>query len=150
MILNSVIAALVTAFRTAVSPTSVVDGPVPTSVNKSEYVLVGSTGDEGENGATVDLTLSDLGPGTWHDESGLVVCSAWSWSGGTDLAAKRATALQLATSCTAAVHMDRGLGGLLVAPGLAQTSDLGLLVQQTDKGGLCRVTFTVTYSHLNT
>lgn len=149
MILDSVIAALVSAFDEAVTPT-VFDGPVPPAVNKGDFVLVGSTSEDGEDGASGDLILSDLGPGTWHDESGEVVCSAVSWSGGTDIAARRAAATQLATQCTTAVHADRTLGGLLTEPGLAQVSTFAYLVRQSAEGVFCRVTFTVTYSHLNT
>lgn len=149
MILHSVIAALVTRFNTAVTPTAY-DGPVPAAVNDPDYVLVGSTGEDGEDGATVDLELSDLGPGNWHSESGEVVCAAVSWSGGKDVDARRAVASQLAADCAASVHSDRTLGGLLDGDGLAQVSGFRYRAHQFAEGALVRVTFSVTYSHLNT
>lgn len=149
MILHDVIAALVTRFDAAVTP-SVYDGPVPPAVNKQDYVLVGSAGEDGEDGATVDLELSDLGPGNWHSETGDITCSAWSWSGGTDVSARRSTATQLAEDCAAAVHTDRTLGGLLDGDGLAQVGAFQYRAHQFAEGALVRVTFSVTYSHLNT
>lgn len=148
MILNAVVLALVDLFDTAVSAT-VYDGPVPTSVNESSFVLVGSTGDD-DDGAFVETELSTLGDGTWIDEAGEVVCSAWSWSGGTDLAAHRVIAGGLAADCAAAVAADRTLGGLLVAPGLAQVSAFQYQPRQTTEGAICRFTFSVTYRHVNT
>lgn len=148
MILNSVIASLVTVFDTAVS-VDVYDGPVPTSVNKSDFVLVGSTGEE-DDGAVVELALSDTGPGTWFDETGEVVCSVWSWSGNTDLAARRVAAAANAVACINAVKANRTLSGLLVAPGLAEVSVLNYQPRQTSEGAICRFTFNVSYRHLVT
>lgn len=148
MILDDVIAALVARFDAAVTAT-VYDGPVPTAVNKGNFVLVGATGDEGDIGATVDQTLSTLGPGTWLEEVGEIVCSFWSWDGGTDVAARRTAALANANACAAAVHEDRQLGGLIVPPGIAEVSAFSYQAQQTNKGALCRITFSVTYRHTN-
>lgn len=148
MILNSVIAALVALFDAAVSA-SVFDGPKPAAVNKGDFVLVGSNGEEGDVGATVDQSLSDLGPGTWLEEVGEVVCSFWSWSGGTDTAARRTAAFNLATACADAVAADRRLGGLIVGPGIAEVSALSYQSQQTADGAICRFTFSVTYRHTN-
>lgn len=148
MILNSVILALVDLFDASVTAT-VYDGPVPSSVNKGEFVLVGSTGED-EDGAFVETELSTLGAGDWIEETGEVVCSAWSWSGGTDLTAKRVAAAALAADCAAAVAADRTLGGLLVAPGLAQVSAFQYQPRQTTDGAICRFTFSVTYRHVNT
>lgn len=148
MILDDVLQALVALFDAAVS-VPVHDGPVPQSVNSGEFVLVGSTGDD-EDGAVVDIELSTLGPGDWFDESGEIVCSAWSWSGGTDLAARRAAALALASACASAVAADRTLGGLLEAPGLAQTQVFRYEPRQTSEGAICRIVFSVTYAHVNT
>lgn len=149
MILEQVIAALVSMFRLAVS-VDVFDGPVPTSVTKGDFVLVGANGDDGDIGATVEQTLSDLGPGTWLEETGEIICSFWSWSGTTDIAARRGAASALAMSCADAVAADRRLGGLIEGPGIAEVSALSYQAQQTKEGAICRFSFSVTYRHLIT
>lgn len=149
MILDDVILALKSRFDTALS-VDVYDGPYPPAVNKGDFVLVGSSGEDGIDGAAVDLTLSDLGPGDWLDEAGEVVCSSWSWSGHPDIPARRAAAAGNAVACVQAVREDRTLGGLLVAPGLAEVSVLTYEPRQTAEGAICRFTFSVTYRHVNT
>lgn len=148
MILEEVIAKLLEMFRTA-SAVDVYDGPVPPAVNKQRYILVGSSAED-EDGATVTQELSNLGPGEWHDEAGEVICSFWSWSGGTQIATVRADALELANFCADAIHADRTLDGVLVPPGLAEVSDYRLRMSQTSSGAMCRVSFTVNYAHLST
>jgi hypothetical protein len=149
MILDTVIDRIGTLFAATVAPVQVFDGPKPPSVNSNRYVLVGSEGDETGDAATVSLEPSDLGPGTWLDESGEITCSAWSWSGGTDIAARRGEALDLAESCVTALQGDRTLTGLLIAPGVV-VSELRYLPVQFNTGPLVRVSFTVAYSHTNT
>lgn len=149
MILNDVIAALKTSFDAAVSPTEVHDVPSPNLVNLKRFVVIGSEGEDAD-GATVDLVPSTLGPGTWTDETGDIVCSAWSAAGGTDLAARRNEAAADAEACVAAVVADRTLGGLLEGAGRATVSALRYRSVQTPKGAFCRFSFTVSYGHLNT
>ena len=147
MILGDVITRLVTLYDAAV--TSVVfDGPRPDAASQSRYVLVGSDA-EGDDGASADLEPSTLGPGTWWDERGEVVCSAWSHYGGADLVTCRSQALSDAKACLAAVHNDRTLNGLLLRPG-ATTSGVTISARQTTSGALVRVTFTVAYQALVT
>ena len=148
MILEDVIAKLLELFAPAAG-VDVYDGPVPTAANKDRYVLVGSSAED-EDGATVTSELSNLGPGQWHDEAGQIVCSAWSSSGGTRMQDVRRDALELANRCVDAIYADRTLGGVLTPPGLAEVTDHRCLMRQMTSGALCRVTFTVTYSHLNT
>jgi hypothetical protein len=148
MILEEVVSRLVTMFDAAVS-VRVFDGPVATAASNETFVAVGSSGED-EDGIVVDLVLSDLGPGGWVDESGEIVCSAWSWSGGTDVASRRAAAVALAVTCANTVRADPQLSGLLVKPGRADVSAVQVRSQQTDKGALCRASFTVAYSHLST
>lgn len=147
MILGDVIARLVTLYGNAV--TSVVfDGPKPEAVNQPRYVLVGSDG-EGDDGASADLEPSGTGPGSWWDERGEVVCSAWSHYGGRDVTTCRTQALADAEACLAAVHADRSLTGLLNTPG-ATTSGVTVSARQTSSGAIVRVTFTVAYTALVT
>lgn len=147
MIIGEVISRLVSLCGAATT-SAVFDGPRPESANQPRYVLVGSDA-EGDDGASADLEPSDTGPGTWWDERGEIVCSAWSHYGGTDLATCRSQALSDAEACLAAVHADRTLGGLLLRPG-ATTSGVTISSRQTPSGALVRVTFTVAYQALVT
>lgn len=142
-VLGQVITALVSTFTTANPTATVIDGPRPSSDRPPLFILVGSTGDEDDD-ATTDDTLSDMGPGTWHDESGEVFCSAWAWTGDTDPAGVRASALAAYAACRDAVAADRTLGGILQLPGLAQVSNMRLR-QSAEGGSLARVIFSVTY-----
>lgn len=148
MILNEVIARLVIIFDAA-TPWPVVDGPKPEAVNHREFVLVGSTGED-EDGGVIDRVSSDLGPGTWRDESGEVICSVWSWSGGNDLSQRRALALATTSTLIEAVEADPSLGGLLTAPQLAEVLDVRYQPRQTETGAIVRVVFTVSYRTLET
>ena len=148
MILPDVIARLVALFEGAVS-VPVYDGPKPEATKQPQFVVVGSSGVEGEEGASFEFTSSSLGPGTWLDEAGDIVCSAWSHYGGTDVATRRSEALGLAESCLAAFHADRTLGGLLTVPG-AVASGLRHEAVQDATGALVRVSFTVAYQAIVT
>lgn len=147
ILLGDVIARLVTLYEAAVT-SDVFDGPRPEAVNQGRYVLVGSDAED-DTGATAELVPSDTGPGTWWDEFGEVVCSAWSHYGGTDIVTCRTQALADAEACIAAVHADRTLGGLLTISG-ATTSALSVSARQSSTGALVRVTFTVAYQALVT
>lgn len=151
MILNEVIAYLRTSWATAINNADipVLDSPDPSAVNKNKFVAIGSEGTDDE-GIVVDFTSSDLGPGGWTDETAEITCSAWSWSGGSDLAARRQEAVDLAETCIEAVRADRTFSGLIVGPGMAEVSSMRVTVTQETGGPLCRVTFTVSYRHLNT
>jgi hypothetical protein len=148
MILNDVIAALDVLFTAAVD-VPVFDVPDPSVINNDRFIVIGSEGED-DDGATVDLTESTLGPGGWLDETGEVVCSVWAASGGTDLAARRNAAATLTEACVAAVRNDRELGGLLVGAGVAGVSSLRYRLVQTPQGAFCRFSFSVSYQNLNT
>lgn len=150
MILHEVINRIGVLCTAAVSPVRVFDGPNPPAVNLQRFVVVGSEGEEGD-AASVTLEPSTLGPGTWLDESGEIVCSAWSWSGGNadKLPTHRSEALTDAAACVAAIQADRTLGGLLIAPA-AVAGGLRYQPVQFDSGPLVRVSFTVAYQHVNT
>lgn len=142
--LGPVMAALVTTFDAATTAT-VYDGPVPTSDGPTEYVLVGSTGEDDDDDATLDAVVSAMGPGNWHDETGEIRCSAWAWSGDTDIATVRNQAVALFEVCREAVEDDRTLGSTLPLNGLAEVGGAALRQQQTTAGAICRVVFTVRY-----
>lgn len=145
-VLADVIDRLIVTFGAAVT-VPVVDGPVVTTVNQGRFVSVGANADGGGGATSIDP--SDLGPGTWLSEIGEVECSAWSWAGGTDLAAHRRQALTLAEQCTLAVRNDRTLGGLLVEP-TAHALGLTYRAEQTSSGAIAVVSFTVAYQALIT
>lgn len=147
MILDPAILWLLSTFRGATS-WPVFDGPVPTSINHQQFVLVGSTGEE-EDGATIDRPESNLGPGGWREEVGDIVCSAWSYSGGTDIATRRANAMSTTAALIAAVEADPSMGGLLTAPRRAEVLDVRYQPRQTDTGAIVRIIFSVTYRSLD-
>ena len=140
--LPDVIAALVTTFDGATTA-QVFDGPVPTSEKPTDYVLVGSTGED-EDDASADFELSPMGPGDWYDETGAVECSAWSWTGDTDITVPRAACIATFEACRDAVAANRTLG-VLPLNGLATVTGMRLRQQQTSAGAICRAVFTVTY-----
>jgi hypothetical protein len=141
---NSAVAYLVTLFGTATGKT-VYDGPRPASTAGTDFLLVGSAGDD-DDAISVNQELAGLGPGSWQQESGEIVCSAWVLSGSTDLATSRAAAVADYEACRAAVGADRHLGGLLVAEALAQVSGLRLSQRQTKDGVIVRALFSVNYT----
>lgn len=151
MIINSVLAALVAKFDAATT-VPIFDGPDISALNKQAtgFVLVGSSGDEDEDAVVIDQALSNLGPGTWLEETGDIVCAAISWAGGKDIATRRAASLAVATACADAVQDDPTLNGVLIEPGRADVSALRLQQRAEETGVLVRVVFTVRYSALVT
>jgi hypothetical protein len=147
VILLEVMDKLTVAYKAAVQ-TPVLE-PSPEVVNNKRFVVVGSEGED-DDGATVDLTPSEMGPGTWTDELGAVICSAWAQTGGTDKAKMRAAAGADAEACVAAVLADPTFGGLLVAGNRATVSAIRYRAMQTEKGAFARFSWTVSYGHLNT
>lgn len=143
--MDAVLLALV-ALLDAALDVPVYDGPRPTSAADPAYVLVGTDGTADAQGVSVELGLSDIGPGDWTDHAGEVTCSVWSVSGDTDMAATRAAAQNLLDACRAAIAANPTLGGLLEVGGLAQVTRAELQQIQTGDGALARITFTVAYA----
>jgi hypothetical protein len=147
-----VVSYLVTSFQTAATALAftpavkVFDGLPGNIIPSGAAVLVGSTGED-DDGGIVETVPSLLGPGTWHEENGRVICSAWSSLTGN--AAARLEALTVAQACVNAVHADRTLGGLLLLP-TAVGSELRYQPRPTDSGVAVRVLFTVSYEALIT
>lgn len=146
--LPSVIAVLQAMFEEATG-VPVYDGPQPTGADDMVFVLVGSTGEDDEDSATLTLDRSSLG-NKWTDESGSVTCSAWAGDGDGDLTSLRAVALTLMQTCKAAVDGEPTLGGVLSSGHFASVTDGALRQQQNKQGAVARVTFTVSYSSLLT
>lgn len=139
--LPGVITALVALFDATVD-VPVYDGPTVTGDRPTSYVMVGDPEDES---GSLTLELSSLGPGTWQDESGEVVCSAAVGSGDTDVASARATAFALFEQLRDAVNADRTIGGALALNPLGQVGRASLVQQQTTEGVVVVVTFAVPY-----
>lgn len=135
----------------------VIDGPVTgkTTLPKA-YVLVGTDGGDtgrGENadeGATSNQVLSNMGPGTWRDETGEITSAAWVWSGNTGFSDLRATAKNILATLESALWADPQLGGLLVKPGFTGFGEVRVREEQGENGAVVRATFTVPYQALIT
>lgn len=140
--LPGVITALVALFDSTLD-VPVYDGPTVTGDRPLSYVMVGSAEDES---ASLTFELSTLGPGTWHDEAGEVVCTIASGSGGSDAATARATALALLEQIRDAITADRTLGGALPLNGLGLVGRASLTQMQTSEGVMALVSFAVPYS----
>jgi hypothetical protein len=150
-------AALVTQFTAALAghSTEVYPGPRVRNSGAKKFLLVGSDGgDTGfeatEDGMNADQVPSNLGPGTWQDEAGAIVCAAWAWSGNSTLTSVQTSARDVFDTCTAALRADRTLGGLLALPGLARLSSVGVREAQPKSGPFVRITFSVDYGALIT
>lgn len=135
----------------------VFDGPQSRAAVPKSYVLVGTDGGDtgqGEDGgdfATTSQELSPMGPGTWRDETGEIVCSLWVWGGSTTFAPLRASATAVLDSIELALRSDRTLGDLL-APGggYAELGSVRIREDQTENGARLRAVFTVSFRALLT
>lgn len=151
-VLPAVIAALVAAFD-AVIEAPVYDGPVILGDRPTSYIQVGSavngipgTGTATDESSSFSLELSDMGPGTWEQETGEIPCAAVAGTGDPDVVAARAVAFALFEQCRAALRADRTLGGVLPLNGLALIGAGSLSQLQTTEGAVASVSFTVPYS----
>lgn len=145
--------ALVTAF--GVVDADVFAGPRPKSANPKRYVLVGSDGGETgvestEDGLTAEQTASALGPGTWRDETGSILCAVWAWSGNSSVTTDETDARVLFDACEDALAADRSLAGLLIAGGLAELASISVRESLLRSGPYVRISFGVNYGALIT
>lgn len=145
--------ALVTQF--AITTADVFPGPRPRGVNPKRYVLVGSDGGETgaestDDGLSADQTPSELGPGTWRDETGSIVCAVWAWSGNSTVTADETAARALFDQCEDALAADRTLGGVLTATGAAELASLSVRESLLKSGPFVRIAFGVNYGALIT
>lgn len=132
----------------AVPGAVVFDGPQPTSRSLRLWVIVGSDGEDAES-ATADQAESTLSGVGWVDETGTITCSAWAFSGSTDVTERRAEALRLLEACEASLLAHRDLDGAFAPDQIVVRvgpSRVSLTQRQTDGGSMARVVFTVGYS----
>lgn len=141
--------ALVAAF-TAALPVPVFDGPQAQRPTDPQFVLVGASEIDGNDGeeASSNSNRSDMGNGGLREDTGEVTCSAWAWSGDTDLAALRRQALGLVDRCQDVLTAAPQLGGALPFGYYADVGSVRIRQEQTGSGALARVTFSVTYTTL--
>jgi hypothetical protein len=147
MILNEVIAKLLTICDSATGSTRVYDSWAADL--SGDFVVVGSDGED-DDGASVEFAEAEMGPGGWVVEVGEVTVSTWAQSGDGDVAATRDASHALSESCVSAIRANRDLDGLIVGPGICEVTGLRYRALLTDAGGFCRYTFTVRYQHLLT
>jgi hypothetical protein len=150
-------AALLTVFTAAMpAGIEVSDGPMTRIPPPKLSLLIGTDGgDDGfgslDDGALARQRRSSLGPGTWRDEEGAVVCSAWAWSGARKFDLLRSQVKDLVDRCEAAVGADRSLGGVVVTqPAGAEVTEIAFREDQFTKGAYVRASFTVAYTALIT
>lgn len=148
--------ALVTQFTAALAAksTEIFAGPRSRSSSPKKFLLIGADGGEtgaeqNEDGMTAEQEPSNLGPGTWRDETGTIVCAAWAWSGNSTVTSSETAARDVLDTCAASLLADDSLGGLLVPPGLARLSSVSVLEGQKN-GPFVRIVFGVSYGALVT
>ena len=149
--LPGVITALVALFDAALD-VPVFDGPIVTGDRPTGYLQVGSavngipgTGTSTDEQSTFNLELSDMGPGTWEQETGEIPCAAVAWSGDTEIVAARTAAFALFETCRAALKGDRTIGGALPLNGVGLIGAGSLSQLHTTEGVVASVSFTVPY-----
>lgn len=158
--LYAVQTALAAGFGSVLAGTAVEQflGPRPRSGNApQQFLLIGADGgDTGLNDGLTDDGLvathepSDLGPGTWQDETGTVVCAAWAWSGKQDFDPLRTQVQDMFNACAVWLLKNRDLNGLLQLPGLARVTGVRLRETPTSNGPFVRAVFPIAYSALIT
>ena len=146
-VLPAVLDALVGLFTAAVD-VPVVDGPPVQALTERQFVLVGAVepGEQDDTATTV-VDWTDLGTAEWPEESGDIMCAAWSWGGDGSLADHRAAAYQLMGACSQALYADPTLGGAIEATAMpTRVVATAYRPAQTSNGPVARVVFTVHYS----
>lgn len=140
---------VITALSTLLTGT-VFDGPRPTADYPETFTLIGSTGDPDEEAATTEREWSPMA-NRWIRESGDIECVVISWSGDTDVVARRLAAVAQFEAHTASILADPTLGGLL-DPGEEPLMVTGtrLFQSQTSAGVEVRMVFTVRFHALLT
>lgn len=155
---GQVVDALIAGFTVAVKPIGdgpdavrVIDGPGNVVPSSQRYLLVGATdiGDLSADAVTTTRAWSDLGPGSWLEETGTVYSSVWVSTGGDDQATSRDVAEAVVEACAAWLAGDPYLGGLLLDDGgHAYVSTSSGRPSSTERATGWRTVFTVTYSTL--
>lgn len=128
--------ALVQLVTVSLPGVRVEDGPWLNRPEEPDVVVVGWTPDEGTAVEMAD-TIAGLGSSA---ESYDVTCLASSWSGETDMAARRARVDAMVEAVRGGLRIDHTLGGVVTR---ARVGTVSLDQFQTDAGCEAAVVFTV-------
>lgn len=122
----------------------VYDGPQPVGARPQVFVLVGTDGIEGTEGAT--FTVNDQPRvAEFDDEAGEITCAVWAASGDTSIATLRETAGDLVSLCVATINAAPTLGGALPVGGKAIVRRGSYVPSQTTAGAVVLIRFYVSY-----
>ena len=145
---HDAITALVAALQADAGVTAlatVVDGPVLTGDAPETAVFVGYSGDPADGMAATanwTQTWAALGAGR-RDERFAVLCAVVSWSGDTDVAGRRQTALAAFDAVAVALRTVLNIGLGLPQPTIAEMAVADLYQEQTASGLQARIPFSV-------
>lgn len=135
----AVLDALVSTFTAALPTARVIDGPF-TTVPDGDYLTVGSTPD-GDT-TTGQQDWASLGNRARNEQID-VPCYCDSYSGSTDVAARRNAAFAMFAAAEDALRTDPTLGGVIPNPGWAQIGTYSERQEQTEAGLAVGVVFHV-------
>lgn len=121
---------------------AVYNGPSVSAAANKDVVLVNDDGDpESDAASTYEQEWADLAA-TSRYERGIVVCGVISQSGSTDPQARQDRVRELLAACSAAVHADVTLGGLVMSAQIQSGSTSPL---QNQAGAGVQAPFVIAY-----
>jgi hypothetical protein len=146
VVLPAVGGRLFTLFRTipafVTDQVAVYNGPSVSAGSDRDLVLVNDDGDpESDASSTYEQEWADLAA-TSRYERGLVICGVISQSGSTDPQARQDRVAVLMGACSAALHADVTLGGLVLT---AQFQSGSTTPVQNSAGAAVRAPFAIAY-----
>lgn len=145
---HDAITALVAALEADAGVTAlatVIDGPLLTGDTPATAVFVGYSGDPSDGmAATANWTQTWAGLGAGRrDEQFDVLCAVVSWSGDTDVAARRQAVLAAFDAVATALRAALNIGLGLPQPTIAELAVADLYQEQTSAGLQARIPFAV-------
>lgn len=141
----AIVVNLINALRSsqALAGVRVFDGPEIDQSFPGDAVIVGDDGGEGDDmvAGSVRNTYATVGAMRMYEE-GTINCVLFSWTGGTDIAARRVRAYELLSAVDTAIRTDTALSQSCLFAGLDSSTPT---YRQTDAGAVVVIPFTVTY-----
>lgn len=139
---DSVVTALVAGFAAALPGVEVADGPPVEAPGAVDLVFVGhDQSPDADSVITIGQEWANLAC-TSRYETGEIPCCVLSQTGDTDIAARRARAMQLLAACEVRLRADLSLGGVVMT---SQMTSAVAHEYQNGDGSAVVVPFTVTY-----
>lgn len=121
---------------------AVYNGPSVSAAANRDVVVVNHDGDpESDAASTYEQEWADLAASSRY-ERGFVICGAIAQSGSTDPQARQDRVGELLAACSAAVHVDVTLGGLVLT---AQVQSGSTTPVQNQAGAAVRAPFVIAY-----